>query len=326
MTETATPKPPRLLDQVRDALRVRHMSLRTEKAYLHWIRHYILFHGKRHPSEMGEVEMNAFLTHLAVDKRVSPSTQTQALCALLFLYRTVLGREVGELEGLIRAKRRRHLPVVLTRDEVRSALSRLTGVNHLFLSFLYGTGMRLMEGLRLRVKDVDFSQHQITIRDGKGGKDRTTMLPSSLESPLREHLRVVRELHRQDLEEGYGRVHLPYALETKYPGAESEWKWQYVFPAAGRSQDPQTGRIGRYHLSERQIQRAFRAADNTQPPRHRANPLSRSHLRASRPPPSWPPKPPSAGMPSLVICIHPPAERSSGGGGGSNPYDLHSRS
>jgi len=209
---------------------------------------------------MGEVEMNAFLTHLAVDKRVSPSTQTQALCALLFLYRAVLGREVGELEGLIRAKRRRRLPVVLTRDEVRNVLSRLTGVNHLFLSFLYGTGMRLMEGLRLRVKDVDFSEHQIIVRDGKGGKDRTTMLPSSLESPLREHLRVVRELHRQDLEEGYGRVHLPYALETKYPGAESEWKWQYVFPAAERSRDPQTGRIGRYHLSERQIQRAFRAA------------------------------------------------------------------
>ncbi len=167
---------------------------------------------------------------------------------------------MGELEGLIRAKRRRHLPVVLTRDEVRSVLSRLSGINHLFLSFLYGTGLRLMEGLRLRVKDVDFSEHQITVRDGKGGKDRTTMLPSSLGLPLQEHLRAVRELHRQDLEEGYGRVHLPYALETKYPGAESEWKWQYVFPAAERSRDPQTGRIGRHHLSERQIQRAFRSA------------------------------------------------------------------
>lgn len=209
---------------------------------------------------MGEREVNAFLTHLAVDKRVSPSTQTQALCAVLFLYRNVLERDLGELDGLVRARRRRHLPVVLTREEVRSILSRLTGVHHLFLSCLYGTGMRLMEGLRLRVKDVDFSQHQITVRDGKGGKDRNTMLPSSLGSPLREHLQAVRELHRQDLEEGYGRVHLPYALETKYKGAESEWKWQYVFPAADRSRDPRTGRIGRHHLSERQIQRAFRSA------------------------------------------------------------------
>jgi integron integrase len=260
MTGTATPKAPRLLDQVREAIRVRHLSPRTEEAYTHWIRRYILFHGKRHPSEMGEIEINAFLTDLAVTRRVSPSTQTQALCALLFLYRIVLGQEVGELEGLIRAKRRRRLPVVLTRDEVRSTLSELGGINHLFLSFLYGTGMRLMEGLRLRVKDVDFSQHQITIRDGKGGKDRTTMLPSSVEPPLREHLRAVREIHRQDLEEGYGKVHLPYALETKYPGAESEWKWQYVFPAAERSRDPETGRVGRHHLSERQVQRAFRTA------------------------------------------------------------------
>lgn len=251
---------PRLLSRVREAMRVRHLATRTEEAYTHWIRRYILFHGKRHPSEMGEVEINAFLTHLAVEKRVSPSTQTQALCALLFLYRTVLEREVGELDGLVRAKRRRRLPVVLTRDEVRTVLARLSGVEHLFLSLLYGTGMRLMEGLRLRVKDVDLSENQITVRDGKGGKDRTTMLPASLVVALREHLRPVREMYRQDLEEGYGRVHLPYALETKYPGAESEWRWQYVFPAAQRSVDPRTGRVGRHHLGERQIQRAFREA------------------------------------------------------------------
>lgn len=206
----------KLLTRVREAMRVRHLSPRTEEAYTHWIRRYILFHRKRHPAEMGEVEINAFLTDLAVHKQVSPSTQTQALCALLFLYRTVLEREIGELEGLVRAKRRRRLPVVLTRDEVRSILSRLSGINHVFLSLLYGTGMRLMEGLRLRVKDVDFGQHQITIRDGKGGKDRTTMLPSAVESSLQEHLRKIREIHRRDLQEGFGRVHLPYALAAKY--------------------------------------------------------------------------------------------------------------
>lgn len=250
----------KLLTRVREAMRVRHLSPRTEEAYSHWIRRYILFHRKRHPAEMGEAEINAFLTDLAVHKQVSPSTQTQALCALLFLYRIVLEREIGELEGLVRAKRRRRLPVVLTRDEVRSILSRLSGINHVFLSLLYGTGMRLMEGLRLRVKDVDFGQHQITVRDGKGGKDRTTMLPSSVEPPLQEHLRKIREIHRRDLQEGYGRVHLPYALAAKYPAADREWGWQYVFPAAERSRDPQTGRTGRHHLSERHIQRAFRTA------------------------------------------------------------------
>src|SRR3954471_7142125 len=203
---------PKLLDRVRDALRVRHMSLRTEKAYLHWIRRYILFHGKRHPQEMGEAEINAFLTHLAVEGQVSASTQTQALCALLFLYRTVLEKEVGELEGLVRAKRRRKLPVVLTVEEVKSVLSRLQGVDRLFLSLLYGTGMRLAEALRLRVKDVDFAYDQITIRDGKGAKDRVTMLPTSLKADLRDHLTKVRKQHEEDLRSGRGRVYLPDAL------------------------------------------------------------------------------------------------------------------
>jgi integron integrase len=251
---------PKLLDRVREALRVRHMSLRTEKAYLHWIRRYILFHGKRHPQEMGEAEINAFLTHLAVEGQVSASTQTQALCALLFLYRTVLEKEVGELEGLVRARRRRKLPVVLTAEEVKSALARLQGVDRLFLSLLYGTGMRLAEALRLRVKDVDFSYDQITVRDGKGAKDRMTMLPASLKAELTAHLKKVKKLHEADLREGRGRVHLPYALDRKYPGAAGEWGWQYVFPAPTLSQDPRSGEWRRHHLHERGIQRAFRAA------------------------------------------------------------------
>lgn len=260
MTDTTTPKPPRLLEQVRDALRVRHMSLRTEKAYLHWIRRYILFHAKRHPTEMAEQEVNAFLTHLAVKRRVGASTQSQALCALLFLYRNVLGRELGELEGLIRARRRRRLPVVLTTAEVRNVLSSLKGEERLILSLLYGTGMRLLEGLRLRVKDIDFSLHQIIVRDGKGGKDRVTLLPETLEPALRDHLRTVKALHDRDRAEGYGAVLLPNALAKKYPSASTEWSWQYVFPAADRSRDPRTGDIRRHHIHERQIQRAFREA------------------------------------------------------------------
>jgi integron integrase len=185
---------------------------------------------------------------------------TQALCALLFLYRTVLDRDVGELEGLVRAKRRRKLPVVLTQEEVRSVLSRLQGDDRLFLSLLYGTGMRLAEAQRLRVKDVDFSYDQVLIRDGKGAKDRVTMLPASLKAELAAHLKKVKRLHEADVREGRGKVHLPYALEKKYPSAASEWGWQYVFPAPGFSQDPRSGERRRHHLHERGIQRAFHAA------------------------------------------------------------------
>lgn len=260
MEDLLETKPPRLLDRVREALRVRHLSLRTEKAYLHWIRRYILFHKKRHPSEMGEKEVNAFLTHLAVQRHVSPSTQTQALCALIFLYRTVLEKELGELEGLVRAKRTRRLPVVLTQEEVRHIFGHLQGVDHLFLALLYGTGMRLTEGLRLRVKDLDFALHQITVRNGKGAKDRVTVLPASLVAALQDHLRRVQRLHAKDLREGKGQVSLPYALERKYPKAGEEWGWQYVFPAPERSTDPRSGRQLRHHLHERRIQRAFREA------------------------------------------------------------------
>jgi integron integrase len=224
------------------------------------MRHYILFHGRRHPAEMGEVEINAFLTHLAVERRISASTQTQALCALLHLYREILGKQVGELEGLIRAKRRRRLPVVLTREEVRWVLAHVEGTERLFLTLLYGTGLRLMEGLRLRVKDVDFAENQITVRDGKGAKDRVTMLPVSLQDDLRRHLRGVERQHKKDLGEGFGKAYLPYALARKYPSAAGEWGWQYVFPAAGRSRDPRSGVERRHHLPEQSIQRSFRRA------------------------------------------------------------------
>ena len=263
MGDTSGPPPRReakLLDRVRDEIRVRHLARRTEKTYLHWIRRYILFHRKRHPAEMGEAEVNAFLTDLAVRGGVSASTQTQALCALLFLYRHVLGRDLGHLEDLVRARRRRRLPVVLTREEVRQALFHLEEDERLFLTLLYGTGLRLLEGLRLRVKDIDFAARQITVRDGKGGKDRVTMLPATVGEPLARHLEQVRALHAKDLAEGFGRVELPHALARKYPNADAEWGWQFAFPAPERWRDAATGMSRRHHLHERTVQRAFKQA------------------------------------------------------------------
>jgi len=215
---SASPSSPKLLTRVREAIRVRHMSPKTEKAYVHWIRQFILFHDKRHPSEMAEAQVTAFLTHLATRRRVSASTQNQALSALLFLYRHVLDRELGDLDA-VRAKKPRRLPVVLTRGEVARVLATLEGVPKLVAMLLYGSGLRLSESLRLRVKDVDFSFHQITVRDGKGGKDRVTMLPARIEAPLLRHLTAVRELHREDLRNGYGEAPLPAALDRKYPNA-----------------------------------------------------------------------------------------------------------
>lgn len=250
---------PRLLDRVRDAMRVRHMSLRTEKTYVQWIRRFILFHGKRHPRDMAEVEINAFLTHLAVKGGVSPSTQTQALCAILFLYRVVLDREIGELE-LVRAQRKRKLPVVLTAGEVRRIFDGIDGVDRLFLSVLYGTGMRLAEALRLRVQDLDFEYRQITVRNGKGAKDRMTMLPDSLKADLLEHLQRVKKQHASDLQAGHGLASLPYALSKKYLNAAAEWNWQFVFPAQTLYTDGKTGEKRRHHMHERGIQRAFHDA------------------------------------------------------------------
>jgi integron integrase len=247
---------PKLLEKYRERLRVKHYSLRTEEAYLHWVRRYIYFHGKRHPQEMGGSEVEAFLSHLATEGRVSPSTQNQALAALLFLYREVLEKELPWMDGMVRAKRPARVPVVLTENEVRALLAQLDGTRWLASSLLYATGMRLLEGLRLRVKDVDFERREIAVRDGKGGRDRRTMLPERLIEPLRSHLARVKVLHERDLAEGFGEVYLPFALARKYPKAGRSWPWQYVFPAGSRSVDPLDGVVRRHHLDEKVVQRA----------------------------------------------------------------------
>ena len=253
-------KAPKLLDQVRDAIRVRHYSIRTEEAYIQWIKRYIFFHKKQHPRDMGEAEITAFLSHLAVDKHVSSSTQNQALSALLFLYKEVLGVELDWLDDVVRAKRPQRLPVVLTVSEVRKILGLIPGTNGLIARLMYGTGMRLMEVARLRVKDVNFEYRQITIRDGKGGKDRITVLPDSLIEDLKEQLVKTRRMHEKDLSDGYGCVYLPFALSRKYPNACREFAWQYVFPSMKRSRDPRSGEIRRHHLDEKNIQRAIKNA------------------------------------------------------------------
>ena len=252
---------PRLLDQVRNAIRVRHYSIRTEQAYVGWVRRFVVFHGKRHPSELGAEEVAAFLTHLAVRGRVAASTQNQALNALAFLYRHVLEQPLpDDLDGIARAKKPARLPVVLTRDEVQRLLAELEGTHALVGGLLYGSGLRLLEALRLRVKDLDWGHHQLVVREGKGAKDRVTMLPERLETPLREHLRHVRLLHRRDLGAGHGAVHLPGALARKNPSAATSWGWQYVFPAPARAVDPRTGVVRRHHLHESSVQKAVNAA------------------------------------------------------------------
>ncbi|MDP2361818.1 MAG: integron integrase [bacterium] len=253
-------RPPRLMEQVRWALRVRHYSPRTTDTYCMWILRFVRHHGRRHPREMGEAEVNAFLTHLAVAERVAPSTQNQALAALLFLYRTVLERNLGELSAVIRARRPIRLPVVLTRDEVRAVLGRLRGERWLMASLLYGSGLRLMECHRLRVQDLDLSRREILVRSGKGDKDRVTMLPAALRTPLEEQLRNARRVHEQDLAEGWGRVELPGALARKYPQASREWNWQWVFPQTVRWRNAGTGEEGRHHIHETVLQRAFHDA------------------------------------------------------------------
>jgi integron integrase len=250
----------RLLDRVREALRARHYSIRTEEAYLRWIRQYVLFFDRRHPSELGPEAVSAFVSHLAVSRQVAASTQSQALSALLFLYREVLGLPIEWVDDVERAKAPKRLPVVFTREEVRAVLGRLRGDAWLMASLLYGSGLRLMECVRLRVKDVDFARMQITVREGKGAKDRVTVLPRPLAEPLRRQLERARALHESDLREGCGRVFLPYALARKYPGAEREWCWQYVFPASKRSVDPRAGVERRHHVSETALQKAVKGA------------------------------------------------------------------
>lgn len=251
---------PRLLDRLRGELAMRRYSVRTQDAYVGWVRRFILFHGKRHPLVMGADEVNAFLTSLAIDARVAAATQNQALCAILFLYRVVLGNPLPWLDDLVRAQRPVRLPVVLTRDEVTSVLQRMDGATALVARLLYGSGLRLLEALRLRVKDVDFGRSQILVRDPKGRRDRATMLPVSLKEPLREHLRGVRAMHEKDLAEGFGAVALPGALERKLPSAPREWAWQWVFPATMRWREEATGEQRRHHLHETAVQRAVKEA------------------------------------------------------------------
>ena len=251
---------PRLLDRVREALRVRHYSIRTEEAYVGWIRRFILFHGRRHPRDLGKAEITAFLTTLAVRGKVAASTQNQALSALLFLYRHVLETEVPWLDELVHAKRPQKLPVVLTRGEVQALLSCLRGTKWLMAVLLYGSGLRLLECLRLRVKDIVFERAEIMVREGKGGKDRLTMLPAAAVEPLRRQVEQVAAVHERDLAAGYGAVYLPDALARKYPNAARELAWQWVFPAAGVSVDPRSGETRRHHADESVLQRAIRQA------------------------------------------------------------------
>ena len=251
---------PKLLDQIRDKIRLKHYSIRTEQAYIDWSRRYILYHNKRHPKDMGKTEVEQFLTHLAVERNVAASTQNQALSAILFLYKEVLRQDIGWLDNMEHAKRPARLPVVLTAAEVRTVLAHLEGRHRLMANLLYGGGLRLMECVRLRVKDLDFEYRQITVRDGKGQNDRLTMFPESVIEPLKTHLADVKIIHNQDLQDGFGDVYLPFALARKYPNAGREWGWQYVFPASKRSIDPRSGIERRHHIQEQTLQRAVKEA------------------------------------------------------------------
>lgn len=255
-----TTKPQKLLDQVRDALRVKHYAYRTEESYIQWIRRYILFHDKRHPKDMAEAEVEAFLTHLAVDENVAASTQNQALSALLFLYRYVLQQPLSASVDAVRARQSKYLPTVLTTVEVQRILQHLEGTHQLLAKLLYGSGLRVKEGLRLRVKDLDFAQSQMIVRDAKGNHDRITMLPQSICEQLQAYLVQVKQTYHDDLALGYGAVYLPFALARKYPNAERQWIWQYVFPAKQRTVDPSSGETRRHHLDDGALGRSLKLA------------------------------------------------------------------
>lgn len=275
-------QPPKLLDRVRNRIRIAHYSRRTEQIYVGWIRRYILFHNKRHPATMGKTELETYLSWLAVERRVSASTQNQALSALLFLYKEVLRIDVPWLVDVVRAKRPVHLPVVLTRNELDRLFAQMEGTVGLFMRLLYGSGMRIMECSKLRVMDVDFARHVITVRQGKGGKDRITVLPDGLVVPLKEHLVRVKALHESDLRYGRGDVELPFALAGKYPRAARQWAWQYVFPARGLSTDPRSGARRRHHIHEKRLQRDFQLAMVRARIEKRATPHSLRHAFATR--------------------------------------------
>ena len=250
----------KLLDQVRDVIRKKHYSIRTEQAYVDWIRRFILFHKKRHPKDMGEKEISEFISHLATKKKVASSTQNQALNAIVFLYKRVLNVELGDFGHMERAKKPEKLPTVMSRDEAGRILASMAGIHQLMAKLLYGCGLRLMECVRLRVQDIDFDQNHLIVRDGKGMKDRSTMLPDQLKPHLLEHLERVRITHEQDLKNVYGEVYLPFALERKYPNAAREWGWQYVFPSGKISKDPRSGKTRRHHVNENVLQRAVQKA------------------------------------------------------------------
>jgi integron integrase len=250
----------KLLDQLRDALRTKHYSHRTEDTYVEWARRFILFHNKRHPRELREPEIQAFITHLAVERKLASSSQNQALSAIIFLYRHVLIIELNFPADTVRPKKNSRLPTVLSKPEALAVIANLQGVTRLMTQLLYGSGLRLMECLRLRVKDLDFDNHQIIVRDGKGENDRIVPLPDTLILPLREHLRKVKKLHDKDLSEGFGHVYLPYALDRKFPNAPTEFAWQYIFPASQRSPDPLSGLTRRHHTDETVLQRAIKQA------------------------------------------------------------------
>ena len=270
-----------LLEQVRDKIRVRHYSIRTEEAYLHWVKRFILFHGKRHPRDMGAKETEAFLSHLAVNGKVSASTQNQAKSALLFLYKEVLVIALPWLTDIVSARLPQRLPVVLTKSEVNDVLANTRGTSGLILKLVYGTGMRIMECLRLRLKDIDFERGEIMIREGKGFKDRVTMLPQSLATQLREHLVRVQRLHEADLLAGLGEVFMPNALARKYPTAGRSWIWQYVFPSTKISKDPRSSRVARHHADEQAIQRCMREAVRNANVRKHATPHTLRHSFAT---------------------------------------------
>jgi len=279
------PSSHRLLDRLRAAVRTHHYSRRTEQAYSGWVRRFILYHGKRHPKDMGAIEVAAFLTDLAVRKKVSASTQNQALCAVLFLYRHVLSREMGEMKSLVRAQRPQRLPLVLTPSEVSLILAGMEGPTLLMASLLYGAGLRILECCRLRTKDLDFERREILVRNGKGRKDRVTMLPESLAPDLASHLEAVKELHDHDLANGMGSVELPAALERKYPRAPWEWNWQWVFPATRSYMDENSSRRRRHHLHESVLQKAFKAAVQQRWPGC-SQPSRQNRFFSKRPPPA----------------------------------------
>ena len=250
----------KILDQVRESVRIKHYSYKTELSYIQWIKRYILFHDNRRPEDMGEKEIVGFISHLAVKEKVSSSTQNQALCAIVYLYKNVLNVDLGEFSNILWAKRPKRLPVVFTQDEVRRILDEMADVYKIMATLLYGSGLRLSECLRLRIKDIDFHYQQINVRSGKGNKDRSTVLPESIVDELKKHVETVVKIHERDIRNGYDSVYLPYALADKYPNAGREVGWHYLFPAKDLSHDPRTGVVQRHHVHELSLQRAVKAA------------------------------------------------------------------